>query len=76
MPSDHAKALQRIKVLASHARDADQQTYAVYLEQATRWARAEWIRAEPMKYRGRRAKTDLDGLVRHQDFCVATQRPR
>jgi len=70
MPSNFAKARQRIEVLASHALDADQQTYAVYLEQATRWARAEWIRTESMKYRGRRAKSDLDGLVRHQDFLL------
>ena len=62
MASQYSDALKRINSLAHHASDAD------YLGQATRWSKCEWIRAEPMKYRGRRNKPDLDGLVRHADF--------
>jgi hypothetical protein len=55
-------AISRLRALKSVANDAD------YLGQATRWSPREWIRTEPMRYRGKRKKSDLDGLVRHQDF--------
>ena len=57
-----SQALSRIHVLKVVATDND------YLEQSTHWSPREWIREEPMRYRGKRRKADLDGLVRHQDF--------
>ncbi len=55
-------AIRRVEALARCA------TNEAHLDQATRWAPQEWIRTAPMKYRGRRNKPDLDGLVRHADF--------
>lgn len=62
MESGFAKGLERLRVLTNEKPQDE------YLAQATKWTKSEWIREEPMKYRGRRRKTDLDGLVRHRDF--------